>query len=145
MPVRAERSTHVIFLNRIVFVAETKVEAVSQPMLRTASKRVGARRTRRQRGAAAVVEMGSAERMIELLTRGLRGAGLPCFEQVENDGKLTPTRVCARQEVLYFCLHSFTPVLQLGVSQLIRGEGFCFFPSPFVDTQTASKPSPATA
>lgn len=43
MPVRAERSTHVIFLNRIVFVAETKVEAVSQPLLHTASMRVGTR------------------------------------------------------------------------------------------------------
>lgn len=43
MPVRAERSTHVIFLNRIVSVAETKVEAVSQPLLRTASMRVGTR------------------------------------------------------------------------------------------------------
>lgn len=35
---------HVIFLNRIVFVTETKVEAVSQPLLRTASMRVCARR-----------------------------------------------------------------------------------------------------
>lgn len=115
MPVRAERSIHVIFLKRIVFVAETKIEAVSQPRLRTASMRVGARRTRRQRGAAAVVAMGSAEFTIELLVRGLPGAGSPCFERVENDGMLTSSRVRARQEVLYFCLHSFTHVLQFAV------------------------------
>ena len=115
MPVRAERSTHVIFLNRIVFVTETKIEAVSQPLLRTASMRVGTRCARQQRGAAAVVAMGSAEFTIELLARGLRGAGLPCFEQVKNDGKLTLSRVRARQEVLYFCLHSFTHVLQFSV------------------------------
>ena len=71
MPVRAERSTHVIFLNRIVFVAETKVEAVSQPLLRTASMRVGTRCARQQRGAAAVA-MLSAKRMIELLTLSSR-------------------------------------------------------------------------
>jgi len=116
VPVRAERSIHVLFLKRIVFVAETKIEAVSQSRLRTASMRVGARRTRRQRGAAAVVAMGSAEFTIELLVRGLPGAGSPCFERVENDGKLTPSHVRARQEVLYSCLHFFTHVSQFAVS-----------------------------
>ena len=116
VPVRAERSIHVIFLKRIVFVTETKIEAVSQPKLCTASMRVGARRTRRQRGVAAVVAMGSAESTIELLARGLRGAGSPCFERVENDGMLMPSRVRARQEVLYFRLHSFTHVSQFAVS-----------------------------
>lgn len=93
---------HVIFLNRIVFVTETKVEAVSQPLLRTASMRVGTRCARQQRGAAAVVAMGSAEFTIELLARGLQGAGLPYFEQVENVGKLTPSRVRASGGFVFF-------------------------------------------
>lgn len=104
------------FLNRIVFVAETKVEAVSQPLLCTASMRVCARRMGRRRGATPVVAMGSAGATIELLARGLRGAGSPCFERVENDGMLMPSRVRARQEVLYFCLHFFTHVSQFAVS-----------------------------
>lgn len=59
--------------------------------------------------------MGAAEFTIELLARGLQGAGSPCFERVENDGMLMPSRVRARQEVLYFCLHFFTHVLQFAV------------------------------
>lgn len=59
--------------------------------------------------------MGSAESTIELLARGLRGAGSPCFERVENDVMLMPSLVRARQEVLYFCLHFFTRVPQFAV------------------------------
>ena len=50
---------------------------------------------------------------------------------MENDEKRTFPRVRARQEVLCFSLHSFTHVMQLIVLQLIRGEGFCFFPFTF--------------
>ena len=60
-----------------------------------------------------------------------RGTGSPCSERVENDEKRTFPLVRARQEVLCFSLHSFTHVMQLGVSQLIRGEGFCFFSFTF--------------
>lgn len=106
MPVRAERSMHVIFLNRIVFVTETKIEAVSQAMLRTASMCVCTRRMGRRRGAVAVVAMGSAERMIELLARGLRGAGLPYFGA---DGKRRKTDAFSRARVRRFCIFPFTP------------------------------------
>jgi len=113
-------------LNRIVFVAETKVEAVSQPLLCTASMRVCARRMGRRRGAAAAVAMGSTKRMIELLTRSSRRR-LALFRSGWKTSENWHLLACARQEVLYFSLHSFTHVPQLGVSQLIRGEGFCFF------------------